>query len=158
MKTYNFYIINDTLTIDKDSIWSGLTGTCPTINTSSVYDDTKTYCPYTLQPTKSSASTTSTVPVGFYPWKSDNHTTIDPFRCYIPGSSVSQAKGFRFAFDGGETSGIITIDGGSSSASSASSSSSSSLIYNLQGVCVGNDINTLPAGLYVRGGKKMVKK
>jgi hypothetical protein len=156
VKTYNFYISDETQTIDKDSIWSGLAGTLPTINTLSVYDDTQ--CPYTLQPTSSSASTISTVPVGFYPWKSDKHTTIDPFRCYIPGSSVSQAKGFRFAFDGGETSGIMTIDGGSSSASSTSSSSSSSLIYNLQGVCVGNDINALPAGVYVRGGKKMVKK
>lgn len=30
-------------------------------------------------------------------------------------------------------------------------------IYNLQGVMVGNDLDQLPAGLYIRGGKKIVK-
>lgn len=35
---------------------------------------------------------------------------------------------------------------------------SESLIYNLQGVAVGTDLNTLPAGLYIRDGKKIIKK
>lgn len=35
---------------------------------------------------------------------------------------------------------------------------SESLIYNLQGVAVGTDLNTLPAGLYIRNGKKIIKK
>lgn len=33
-----------------------------------------------------------------------------------------------------------------------------SVIYNLQGVSVGNDINSLPGGLYIRDGKKIIKK
>ncbi len=35
---------------------------------------------------------------------------------------------------------------------------SESLIYNLQGVALGTELNTLPAGLYIRDGKKIIKK
>ncbi len=31
-------------------------------------------------------------------------------------------------------------------------------IYNLQGVCLGTDWDSLPAGLYIRSGKKLLKK
>ncbi len=31
-------------------------------------------------------------------------------------------------------------------------------IFNLQGICVGNDIDVLPAGMYIRNGKKILKK
>ncbi|MDE7114971.1 MAG: C10 family peptidase, partial [Muribaculaceae bacterium] len=31
-------------------------------------------------------------------------------------------------------------------------------IFNLQGISVGNDLNSLPAGLYIRNGKKILKK
>lgn len=47
----------------------------------------------------------------------------------------------------GEPSGIVEIvtaeDGGK--------------IYNLQGICVGEDWNSLPSGVYIRSGKKIVK-
>ena len=118
-------------------------GTLSAISTSSVYSGTQP--PYTLQPTKDAET------VGFYPWKSDSHTTISGFRCYIPGSEVSDAKSFRFVIDDGSQTGIDTV-------SPSSVESSSSIIYNLQGVAVGKDINALPSGVYIRGGKKIVKK
>lgn len=145
VKTYDFYIIDETSDI-KDDLKDFMAGTLPTIKTSSVYKDTQ--CPYTLQPT-SNAET-----VGFYPWKSDNHPTIEPFRCYIPGANVkksaSQAKGFRFVFDGDDTTAVESIEVPAATATS-------DIIYNLQGIAVGTDINALPAGVYIQGGKKVRK-
>ncbi len=122
-----------------------MTGTIPAITTASVYSGDQ--CPYTLQPNKSSS-------VGFYPWLTTKHSTIDPFRCYIPGDKVSEtstspAKGFRFVFeDDDDTTAIESI---------VSPSSSSGMIYNLHGIAVGTDINALPAGIYIQGGKKVKK-
>ncbi len=121
-------------------LWDGMKGTLPMVNTASVYSGTQ--CPYTLQANTSSSS------VGFYPWTSE-HNTISAFRCYIPGESVSDAKSFRFVFDG-NTTGIDNVN--------VDSPDSSSTIYNLHGVAVGTDFNTLPSGVYIRGGKKMMKK
>ncbi len=139
--TYNFYIV-DEVTHALDDLWTGLTGSVATINTTSVYSGSQ--WPYALQPLKSSQA------VGFYPWKSDYHATIPGFRCYIPGSEASNAKGFRFAFDDG-TNAIdnISID---------SNSSAESAIYNLQGIRVDSNINNLKKGVYVRGGKKEIRK
>lgn len=120
-------------------LWDGMKGTLPMVNTASVYSGTQ--CPYTLQANASSS-------VGFYPWTSE-HTTISAFRCYIPGESVSDAKSFRFVFDG-NTTGIDNV--------SVDSPDSSSTIYNLHGIAVGTDFNALPSGVYIRGGKKMMKK
>ena len=144
VQTYNFYIIDETSTLDDR--WTGIEGTLPTINTSSVYSTDSKQCPYTLQPTASAQT------VGFYPWKKDNHGTIEPFRCYIPGDNVksaSQAKGFRFVFDDGETTGI--------DAAPSSATIDDSTIYNLQGTAVGKDLQSLPAGVYIQGGKKVMK-
>ena len=140
--TYQMYLIEEEHTKYSDQ-WDGLVGTLSAITTSSVYSGTQP--PYTLQPTKDAET------VGFYPWKSDSHTTISGFRCYIPGSEVSDAKSFRFVIDDGSQTGIDTV-------SPSSDESSSSIIYNLQGVAVGKDINALPSGVYIRGGKKIVKK
>ncbi len=139
VKTYNFYVIDETQTLDD--LWTGMTGTFPAINTSSVYSGTQ--CPYTLQPTASAET------VGFYPWQSGNHSTIDPFRCYIPGENASQAKGFRFIFDDSETTGIDDAP--------SSITADDSTIYNLQGTAVGHDPQSLPAGVYIQGGKKVMK-
>ncbi len=137
--TYKFYIVDED-NHNLTDLWNGMTGTFPTITTSSVYSGTQ--WPYTLQPTKASES------VGFYPWKSDKHDTIDPFRCYIPGVTASQSNGFRFVIDDSVT-GINDI---------RQDAASEGIIYNLQGIAVGNDLRSLPAGVYLRNGKKVIKK
>ncbi len=122
-------------------VWNGMTGTVPAITTQSVYAGT--YYPYTLQPNSSSA--------GFYPWKSDKHEVIEPFRSYIPGKTATLSTSFRFVFNGGEVTGIeaVTADGGSSD---------STVIYNMQGMAVGTDLQSLPSGIYIRNGKKVTVK
>ncbi len=135
--TYNFYIVEEE-EVEFSDLWDGLQGTVSAINTASVYSGSQ--WPYALQPLKSSEA------VGFYPWKSDKHATIPAFRCYIPGATASNAKGFRFVMDGG-TTGIDDI----------TATSESATYYNLQGIAVGTDLQSLPAGVYIQGGRKVVK-
>jgi uncharacterized protein YjdB len=137
---FDFHIINEAQTLSD--LGDFMTGTYPTVTTASAYSGTQ--WPYTLQPVA------STQTVGFYPWKSDKHSSIEPFRCYIPGDKASQAKGFRFVFDGDDTTGIAEAP--------VSSPDTALPFYNLHGIAVGTDINALPSGVYVRAGKKVVKK
>ena len=137
--TYNFYIVEEEEHGFSD-LWDGLQGTVSAINTASVYSGTQ--WPYALQPLKSSEA------VGFYPWKSDKHATIPAFRCYIPGATASSAKGFRFVMGDGTTTGIDGI---------TATSSADAPIYNLQGISVGTDLQSLPAGVYIQGGRKILK-
>ena len=137
---FDFHIINEAQTLSD--LADFMTGTCPAVTTASAYSGTQ--WPYTLQPV------TSTQTVGFYPWKSDKHSSIEPFRCYIPGDKASQAKGFRFVIDGDDTTGIAEAP--------VADSDTALPIYNLHGIAVGTDINALPSGVYVRAGKKVVKK
>ncbi len=137
--SYDFYIIDETQTLDN--LWDGMTGTLPAINTSSAYSGTQ--WPYTLQPTSGATD------CGFYPWKSDKHDTIEAFRCYIPGASAAQASAFRMVFDDSAT-GISTV--------TESAVTADSTIYNLQGMAVGTNLKALPAGVYIKDGKKVVVK
>ncbi len=138
INTYNFYIVEE-LDYDISDLWDGLAGTVPTITTSSVYSGTQ--CPYTLQPDKSSSA-------GFYPWDGTRHTTVEAFRCYIPGATASATKGFRFSFDDDTVDGIGNI---------TPSTPQDAPYYNLQGIPMGNDFNALPSGVYIRGGQKIIK-
>ncbi len=137
--TYNFHIIEEDV-YDITDRWDGLAGTLPTLNTASAYSGTQ--CPYTLQPDKSESA-------GFYPWSSQRHTTIEPFRCYIPGENAANARSFRFDM---EDNGTDTIN------STADDDASDDKVYNLQGMYMGDGLQRLSAGVYVRGGKKVVKK
>lgn len=137
---FSFAIINEAQTLTD--LADFMTGTCPTVTTESAYSGTQ--WPYTLQPVASAGT------VGFYPWKSDKHPSIEPFRCYIPGDKASQAKGFRFVIDGDDTTGIAEAP--------VTAPDTALPIYNLHGIAVGTDINALPSGVYVRAGKKVVKK
>ncbi len=137
--TYDFYLVEEFPHALTD-LWDGLTGTLPMLTTSSVYSGTQ--CPYTLQPDKSGS-------VGFYPWDSNRHATIEPFRCYIPGSNAASSKGFRFSFDDEEPTGI---------ADTPADTPSDAMIYNLQGVPLGTSLQSLPSGIYLRTGRKVVKE
>lgn len=139
ISTYDFYII-DELATSVTGRWEGLVGTYPKVNTASAYNGTQ--YPYTLQPNKSASA-------GFYPWKSDTHAAIEPFRCYIPGANAANANGFRFAIDGQVIEGIhgIGIDEQTPAAP----------VYNLQGVQVGTDLRSLPHGVYIQGGRKVFR-
>ncbi len=137
--TYSFHIIEEDVYEITDR-WEGLAGTLPAINTASAYSGAQ--CPYTLQPDKSESA-------GFYPWLSERHTTIEPFRCYIPGENAANARSFRFDMEG---NGTDAID------SAADDDTTDGKVYNLQGIYLGDELQRLPAGVYVRGGKKAVKK
>ncbi len=140
--TYKFYIVDET-DHGFDDIWDGLVGTIPAITTESVYSDSQ--WPYTLQPLK------STEAVGFYPWKRDKHESISPFRCYIPGAKASSAKSFRFVMDDDTADGISDITAPSTS------SDESGIYYNLQGIPVGTSLQSLPSGIYIQDGRKILK-
>lgn len=87
--TFYFPIISGVEDISS-SLWTGLTGTCPTIN--------RTEGDYALQPTQGSNT------VGFYPW---TQSTLSPFKAYIP-ATVSPAK-YRFVFDDDDISAIDNV-------------------------------------------------
>ncbi len=136
--TYQFTIIDSDTTTPNDQ-WSGLAGTMPAITTASAYQGTQ--FPYTLQPDKSGSA-------GFYPWQSNYHSTIEPFRCYIPGANAAQSKGFRFSINNDDVTGISTI----------TTDTADDTIYNINGTALGTELNTLPAGIYIRNGKKILKR
>ena len=86
--------------------------------------------------------------------KSDKVSEMYGMRAYfnINEQSSSSAKQITYAIDCDSE----TVTGIQSLRSQPSTSSQH--IYNLQGVDVGTDIHHLPAGVYVMGGKKIIKR
>lgn len=86
--------------------------------------------------------------------KSDKVSEMYGMRAYfkINEQSSSSAKQITYAIDCGSdiVNGIQSLR--------VQPSTSSQHIYNLQGVDVGADIHHLPAGVYVMGGKKIMKR
>lgn len=86
--------------------------------------------------------------------KSDKVNEMYGMRAYfkINEKSSSSAKQITYAIDCGSdiVNGIQSLR--------LQPSTSSQHIYNLQGVDVGTDIHHLPAGVYVMGGKKIIKR
>ncbi len=86
--------------------------------------------------------------------KSDKVSEMYGMRAYfkINEQSSSSAKQITYAVDCGSdiVNGIQSLSG--------HPSINSQHIYNLQGVQVGTDIHHLPAGVYVIGGKKIIKR
>lgn len=86
--------------------------------------------------------------------KSDKVNEMYGMRAYfkINEKSSSSAKQITYAIDCGSdiVNGIQSLR--------VQPSTSSQHIYNLQGVDVGADIHHLPAGVYVMGGKKIIKR
>ncbi len=138
--TYDFYIVGEIMHITLNT-WDGLVGTLPKVTTASAYSGTQ--YPYTLQPNTYHS-------VGFYPWQSANHAAIEPFRCYIPGSTAGNANSFRFVIGDDTVSGIDALI--------AAPTESDTPIYNMQGIPVGSDLRSLPTGVYIQNGKKVWKR
>jgi hypothetical protein len=86
--------------------------------------------------------------------KSEEVREMYGMRAYfkINEQSSSSAKQITYAIDCGSE----TVNGIQSLSSHLSTHSQH--IYNLQGVQVGADIRHLPAGVYVMGGKKIIKR
>lgn len=86
--------------------------------------------------------------------KSDKVNEMYGMRAYfkINQQNSSSAKQITYAIDCGSE----TVNGIQSLASHPSTHNQH--IYNLQGVDVGTDIHNLPAGVYVMGGKKIIKR
>lgn len=86
--------------------------------------------------------------------KSDKVSEMYGMRAYfkINEQNSTSAKQITYAIDCGSdiVSGIQSLR--------VQPSTSSQHIYNLQGVDVGTDIHHLPAGIYVMGGKKIIKR
>lgn len=90
--------------------------------------------------------------VGFYPWRStdEGHGYTAGFKCYFVEDRL-QAPGagyYRLCFDDELSTGI---------ASEYITSESPAAVYNLQGQCVGDKLEDLPSGIYIQGGRKVVR-
>lgn len=69
---------------------------------------------------------------------------------------VADAEGkFVFVVNEATTNVVVNLKG-SGIFSAINDSADNAEIYNLQGIRVSNDVNTLPAGVYIRGGKKIL--
>lgn len=90
----------------------------------------------------------------FYYVDNGNKIKVGQFKGYIDlGSNSSEAKALTLVYaDGNETTGISSVD------ASTTERSASQAVYNLQGVRVGESTESLPKGIYIRGGKKFVVK
>ena len=89
----------------------------------------------------------------FYYVNSENSALVGQFKAYLrTESSTSEAPAvLDIAFDESETTGISRIDGTTTTGTTADA------VYNLQGVRM-NNADSLPKGVYIRGGKKFVVK
>lgn len=71
---------------------------------------------------------------------------------YINGGKLTQHNGSQILY--------FIVDSTASAVNDIESDNTTSdnEIYNLQGIPVGKDINSLPAGIYIRNGKKILKR
>lgn len=71
---------------------------------------------------------------------------------------VADAEGkFVFVVNEATTNVVVNLKG-SGIFSAINDAADNAEIYNLQGIRVSNDVNTLPAGIYIRAGKKILVK
>ena len=77
-----------------------------------------------------------------------NSGTVNPFRTYITYNGIAAAPmAFNVEF-AGEVTGINNAE---------VITNNNNKVYNLQGIHMNNNLNTLPKGVYVVGGKKIIK-
>ncbi len=87
--------------------------------------------------------------IGFY-WAAENGAPVQyqGNKAFLAVDYASGAKHFTmFSLDGDDTTGIEIVNTGAVS---------HGRIYTLQGVCVGNNADILPKGVYIVGGKKII--
>lgn len=79
-----------------------------------------------------------------------NSGTVNPFRTYITLNSLGSApKAFNISINnGGTTTGINTL---------VDAAKAAGTVYNLQGIRMNGSLSTLPKGVYVVNGKRIVK-
>lgn len=75
---------------------------------------------------------------------------IPPFRAYLTVDGMTSGAKIGSMFSDGSTTGVENII--------LKDSDGTMHIYDLNGIDRGTDFNSLPAGIYIRGGKKVVKK
>ncbi|MGM9860704.1 MAG: hypothetical protein ACI31C_08110 [Muribaculaceae bacterium] len=75
----------------------------------------------------------------------------------VNGAAVdADAEGkFVFVVNDATTNVVVNLKG-SGIFSAINDTADNAEVYNLQGIRVSNDVNTLPAGVYIRGGKKIL--
>lgn len=81
---------------------------------------------------------------------------VTPLKFYMTienkdGSTVQKAQAYRVHVIGEETTGISDVN-------VAENHQQNGVVYNLQGVAVGNTMVGLPAGVYVQNGRKVIVK
>ena len=84
--------------------------------------------------------------VGFYPW---TQPTMSGFKCYFRESASAGAVSYRFVFDDSDTTTDL-------SALVCEEAKSDAAVYNLCGQRVADTLEGLPAGIYIRNGRKFV--
>lgn len=94
--------------------------------------------------------------LAFYRVTSDNSITVGQFKAYLEAETTETSEtstAISIVFDeGDEETGIAGVS------TEASTTTTGSAVYNLQGVRVSDSTESLPKGIYIRGGKKFVVK
>ena len=80
----------------------------------------------------------------------DNTAYIPPFRAYLTVSGLTSGAKIGSVFSDGTTTGVENII--------LKNNDGTTHIYDLNGIDRGTDFNSLPTGIYIRGGKKVVKR
>lgn len=82
----------------------------------------------------------------------------DAIEVSVNDTPVTAADDAGFQFVVTEPAIVKITTPASSGISSVETEANATRIFNLQGICVGNSLDALPAGIYIRGGKKLVVK
>ena len=80
----------------------------------------------------------------------ENTAYIPPFRAYLTVSGLTSGAKIGSVFSDGTTTGVENII--------LKNNDGTTHIYDLNGIDRGTDFNSLPTGIYIRGGKKVVKR
>lgn len=121
-------------TAEVPAFTSGILGHCAAQVTSALQGSGTVYA---LQPNKQEET------IGFYPW---TKTTTSGFKCYFV-SVGGNAPSYRFVFDSEEMQ---------TSLEEVAIEEASEAIYDLCGNRVADSAESLPRGIYIRGGRKII--
>lgn len=130
--TYQFGLVEPNNEGDI-TVAAGMTGHVAASLTSSISGKV-----FTLQPNSQEEK------VGFYPW---NNRVTYGFKAYFT-SSNNEAAYYRLVFEGEEATDILQLE----------AIEAQETIYDLCGRSMGDSVESLPRGIYVRAGRKFVVK
>lgn len=87
-----------------------------------------------------------------------NITSPDSMKVFVNGDEVEAQANGAYVFTVTDDTNVKIEKGDNSAVLTVAGMAAEAPVYNMQGICVGKSVDQLPAGLYIRNGRKFVVK